>query len=219
LELSENLGFDGWRQLGERLAQGHTSLQWWLGDWWQYGSRFNRRDEIAALFGLEPHTIENYAAVCRRFDVSRRRERLTFSHHAEVASMDIADEQDELLDWCEETLPATGRPRSRAALRHEVSRRRQAIWQAVHQDMERKRLTRQIQSELPTPAGRVVSLPLPRRAPEPLTDAEIELFDQAQELPPMPDRIAIAKSALLELDYPDEFDDVVTECRKIHIQR
>jgi hypothetical protein len=40
--------------------------------------------------------------VARAIETSRRREDLTFNHHAEVAALP-PDEADALLDWCEET--------------------------------------------------------------------------------------------------------------------
>jgi predicted RNA methylase len=49
-------------------------------------------------------------SVCEGFELSRRRDKLTFSHHQEVQGRPDADE---LLDWCEETTP----PRSRNQLR------------------------------------------------------------------------------------------------------
>lgn len=64
----------------------------------------------------------------RTFETSRRREVLPFAHHQEVASLP-ADEADRVLDWCEETVPTTGAPRSRRELRAELSRRRVTVGQ------------------------------------------------------------------------------------------
>ena len=46
-------------------------------------------------------TARNAAWVCATFEPSRRRDNLTFKHHAEVASLP-ADEADTLLDWAQE---------------------------------------------------------------------------------------------------------------------
>ncbi len=43
--------------------------------------------------GLDYQTLRNYAWVARRFELSRRRDTLSFGHHAKVASMP-APEQD-----------------------------------------------------------------------------------------------------------------------------
>jgi hypothetical protein len=53
-------------------------------------------------------TCMNAAATCKTFETYRRREALSFRHHAEA---------DALLDWCEETLAEMGKcaPRERRA--------------------------------------------------------------------------------------------------------
>jgi hypothetical protein len=50
--------------------------------------------------GPEFGVCANAASICRAFETSRRREHLTFKHHAEVASLP-APEADALLDWAE----------------------------------------------------------------------------------------------------------------------
>ena len=65
------------------------SSAWCLGDWVVFGAsrysdRYLRAIEQA---GLEYQTLRNYAWVARRFESSRRREALSFQHHAEVASL------------------------------------------------------------------------------------------------------------------------------------
>jgi hypothetical protein len=71
-------------------------------------------------------TSMNAAAICKAFETSRRREVLSFSHHAEVVALP-PDQADALLDWAEETLPSQGKPRSTRELRSEVSKRRGAL--------------------------------------------------------------------------------------------
>jgi hypothetical protein len=61
--------------------------------------------------------------VCRKFETSRRREALTFAHHRNVAGLP-SEEADRLLDWCEEMIAKTGRPRTIRELREECDRRR-----------------------------------------------------------------------------------------------
>jgi len=57
-------------------------------------------EEIAGRFNINYKTAANVSSVCQAFEFSRRRENLSYGHHAEVANRDDADE---LLDWCEET--------------------------------------------------------------------------------------------------------------------
>jgi hypothetical protein len=69
-----------------------------LGDWLAFGiERVEKRswdhsiyDEAVAVTGYDIGTLQNLASVARSVDVSRRREKLSFSHHVEVASLDEA---------------------------------------------------------------------------------------------------------------------------------
>jgi hypothetical protein len=47
-------------------------------------------------------TCRNAASIANAFELSRRRDNLSFKHHVEVAALP-SDEADALLDWCEET--------------------------------------------------------------------------------------------------------------------
>jgi hypothetical protein len=47
-------------------------------------------------------TCRNAASIANAFELSRRRDNLTFRHHAEVSALP-PDEADALLDWCGET--------------------------------------------------------------------------------------------------------------------
>jgi hypothetical protein len=73
--------------------------QWWLGDWVRYGSakwgeKYQRASRIT---GYDVKSLRNLAYVAGRFDISRRRDTLTWSHHAEVSALDPSA-QDEWLD-------------------------------------------------------------------------------------------------------------------------
>jgi len=127
LTLPEDLPFDEWRAVGAQLGRTRSRLSWALGDWWRFGER--RYGYRKALIesedwdGPEFQTCRNAAWVCAAFSkTSRRRDILSFGHHAAVASLS-ADEADRLLDWCEEPLRQTGRPRSIRELRDEARRR------------------------------------------------------------------------------------------------
>ena len=66
------------------------SASWWVADWLAYGeSQFkDRYDEAIRRTSLSYQTLRNYAWVARRFDLSRRRDTLSFGHHAEVAALE-----------------------------------------------------------------------------------------------------------------------------------
>jgi hypothetical protein len=90
---------DRWKAVGARLAAYSDAASWWLGDWMAFGqAKYGRRyKEGIALTGLEYQTLRNYATIARRFDVSRRRDNLSFQHHAEVCSLSD-DDQERWLD-------------------------------------------------------------------------------------------------------------------------
>lgn len=119
-----------WREAGELLGKVERSVSWWLGDWWAFGEkRYGERKAIVEADDWEGPNFEacrNTAVVARAFEMSRRRDALTFTHHAEVAALPTA-EADALLDWCEQTARETGKPRSTRELRSEVSRRRAPV--------------------------------------------------------------------------------------------
>lgn len=74
--------------------------QWWLGDWIRYGtSRWGEKYKQAAkITGYDVHTLRNIAYVAGQIPASRRRDTLTWSHHAEVCGLE-PDEQDRWLDF------------------------------------------------------------------------------------------------------------------------
>jgi hypothetical protein len=105
LNLPAGLTFEQWEAEGRRLSFTSHALQWYIGDWWNAGHRFGeeRRAETAKrLFGLEYGTVRNYGSVAGRVPLSRRRDGLTFSHHAELATLDDEGAVEELTHRVEE---------------------------------------------------------------------------------------------------------------------
>ena len=123
----EDLSEDEWAEVGILLARIDASTPWWVGDWWNHGvENYGDRKmmvESPAWPGPSFQTCANAASVCRAFETSRRREVLTFGHHAEVSALE-PKEADRLLDWAEATIASTGKARSTKDLRREVRRRR-----------------------------------------------------------------------------------------------
>ncbi len=99
MRFDPRLSFEDWRDLGARLGIHATASNWWLGDWLVFGrAKYDRRYRRAiAVTGLDYQTLRNYAMVARRFDMSRRRQTLSFQHHAEVCAHSD-EEQDYWLD-------------------------------------------------------------------------------------------------------------------------
>jgi hypothetical protein len=81
--------------MGERLCEFTNASAWWLGDWILYGEYTygKRYAEALKLAPLSYQTLRNHAWVARRFPVSRRRDALSFQHHAEVAALPDAERE------------------------------------------------------------------------------------------------------------------------------
>jgi hypothetical protein len=102
LRFPERVDFGTWEQVGRKLARIANCSAWCLGDWLVYGSyKYSERyRQVLAAVELDYQTLRNYAWVARRFELARRRDRLSFQHHAEVASAPVED-QDRWLDLAE----------------------------------------------------------------------------------------------------------------------
>lgn len=84
------LPFETWQALGVKIGTYANATGWWMGDWLNYGQQqYGRRYKDAiAITGLEYQTLRNCAAVARRFELSRRRDDVSFQHHAEVCALE-----------------------------------------------------------------------------------------------------------------------------------
>jgi hypothetical protein len=102
LYLPANLSMEAWQRIGRQLFVISDSSAWWWGDWLVFGEKryADRYQRAIKETSLDYQTLRNYAWVARRFPVVRRREALSFQHHAVVAALPEA-EQDELLSQAE----------------------------------------------------------------------------------------------------------------------
>ena len=102
LTLPSDMAVGTWLAIGERLKLLERSVQWAIGDWLNYGETAYGEMFSQALSDLdfERQTLENWKYTAGKVEVSRRRETLSFSHHAEVASQD-PERQKELLEGAE----------------------------------------------------------------------------------------------------------------------
>jgi 5,6-dimethylbenzimidazole synthase len=89
LRLTRWVRFEAWLEIGSQLMALASSAAWCLGDWLIFGQKMykGRYREAVAQTGLDYQTLRNYAWVARRFELPRRRDSLSFGHHAEVASL------------------------------------------------------------------------------------------------------------------------------------
>jgi hypothetical protein len=84
-----------WLHQGKRLGAIGRGSAWWIGDWVNYGNtKFGEKYIRAArITGYDSQSLMNMAYVASRVDVSRRREELSWSHHAEVAALPPAEQE------------------------------------------------------------------------------------------------------------------------------
>lgn len=89
LELPEGMTFQEWQNLGDVLQGVERSLMWWIGDWLNFGEREYGETYSQAIeaTGKSYSSAANAKWVADRFEFSRRRENLSWSHHLEVASL------------------------------------------------------------------------------------------------------------------------------------
>jgi hypothetical protein len=96
------LPFAVWVEQGRKLGLTGRSAGWWIGDWLNYGNaRYGERYVRAAkITGYDVQTLMNMVYVASHIEPSRRREKLSWSHHAEVVALGPT-EQDGWLDRAE----------------------------------------------------------------------------------------------------------------------
>jgi hypothetical protein len=75
--------------MGDLLRQMYGGQQFWMGD---YANKFHdgygeMYVHLAEYFGIEESTLRNWAWVCRKINLSLRRDNLSFSLHYEVAGL------------------------------------------------------------------------------------------------------------------------------------
>jgi hypothetical protein len=215
LELSKDLSFEEWREVGRVLGRMESAVTWWCADFWAFGEwHYGERQDMTNQddwMGPSFETCMNNATVARVFETSRRREVLSFTHHKEVAALE-PEVADELLSWCEEPLSnGSKKPRPVADLQDRVREIRNgiALQESIKEpeapvfDGELEDL--HIKPELPEAPGTSVALhqeqvtePAPESEPE--ADPQIEKWRL---------RLRNAHSSLQVLikDSPDpEFD-------------
>jgi hypothetical protein len=102
LVIQADLSLATWLEQGHHLGRTARASAWWIGDWIAYGNaRFGEKYVRAAKkTGYDAQTLMNMSYVASRFEISRRRENLSWSHHAEVAALE-PDEQARWLDLAE----------------------------------------------------------------------------------------------------------------------
>ncbi len=145
LTIKDDLPFESWTRIGMQVGTLADASAWWIGDWLIYGQKTypDRYRSAIAATGFGYQTLRNYAWVASRFPLYRRRDSLSFGHHAELAS--LAEEEQELwltrassARWSRNELRSrlrnAGRPESEAlpvAIAIQLEELRHERWQAA----------------------------------------------------------------------------------------
>ncbi len=89
--------FEEWQLCGKFLQEAEQSVQFWIGDWLNYGEKTwgKKYDEAIQKTGLDYQTLRDYKWVASNLPLSLRNDKLSFHHHREVVSME--PEQQEYL--------------------------------------------------------------------------------------------------------------------------
>lgn len=115
--INEPVPFEDWLEFGNKLWTVHNAIQWAIGDWVEYGKTHygEKYSQALDITRYTEGTLYNFGYVARNIETSRRRENLSWTHHAAVASLE-PDAQDTLLDIAE------SQQMGRDELRDEVKR-------------------------------------------------------------------------------------------------
>jgi hypothetical protein len=94
---SERMEYHDWVLEGRRIGAMGRGSPWWVGDWILYGTvRWGERySEAVKITGYDVKSLRNMRYVASRFDLSLRRDVLSWSHHALLAALEI----EERTDW------------------------------------------------------------------------------------------------------------------------
>jgi hypothetical protein len=131
MEVDGEATFAEWHSLGMFLREAQERVQWWVGDWLNYGEKRawgEMYTEAVEATGLEEGTLRDLAWTSRQFDLSRRHDNLSFKHHREVAALP-PEQADGILDKAEAAIETTGKPLSTREVRAMVREAKTAATQ------------------------------------------------------------------------------------------
>jgi N6-adenosine-specific RNA methylase IME4 len=97
LTIDPGTTYDNWESIGEQLNQIEGAIQWWIGDWLNFGERKYGEMYAQAVDEQQKNAWQNYKWVANVVESSTRVEDLSWSHHREVAALTL-DEQVYWLD-------------------------------------------------------------------------------------------------------------------------
>lgn len=100
IQFHQELSFDEWDTLGQKLAPVANSIRFIVGDWINYGqSRWGEKyEEALKRTGLAYSTLSGYAYVARKVDFCLRKQNLDYCLHETVAKLKTDEEKQHWLD-------------------------------------------------------------------------------------------------------------------------
>lgn len=103
LEIDQAISYNEWFELGGFLKKVEGAVQFWIGDWINFGEKNFGEKYTQALEATdyEYGTLRNFTYTAKMVDLSRRHDNLTFQHHTEVIKLE-PEKQKEFLDLAEE---------------------------------------------------------------------------------------------------------------------
>ena len=99
LSVAGRPSFDEWEQCGAFLKDIEGAVQWWIGDWVNYGEQAygEKYSQALAVTSTPQATLEQYAFTARNIRKLRRRKNLSFAVHSEIARLPTTKDQDNWL--------------------------------------------------------------------------------------------------------------------------
>jgi N6-adenosine-specific RNA methylase IME4 len=101
LTLDPRLSYDQWENVGQQLNEIEGAIQWWIGDWLNFGEhKYGELYVQAVEVGANPQDWMDYKWVSNAVETSVRTEVLSWSHHRLIAPLE-PEEQKQWLDRAE----------------------------------------------------------------------------------------------------------------------
>jgi HTH domain found in ParB protein len=87
--LPEDLSYEQWAALGDRIRRAANAVLWTWGEWWLYGEHhYGDAAYQAAPTGYRSETLRKAAWVCSRIPREERDDRLPFGHFSALARLE-----------------------------------------------------------------------------------------------------------------------------------
>ena len=94
-----DVDYSDWIETGRYFGALGRGSQWWIGDWLLYarGKWGEMYTQAVKITGYDYGSLRNMTSVAQEFVLSRRRDKLSWGHHAAVAGL-APEQQDHWLD-------------------------------------------------------------------------------------------------------------------------